>query len=298
MSRLDLSIIIVSYNTKDLLLDCLESIVSTKEGLKVQVIVVDNASGDGSVEAIQKFKNRLDDFVIIENKENLGFSKANNLGVKKADGRYILFLNSDTKLHTKTLPGMVVFMDTHSDASVATCSLELLDGTLDDAAHRGFPTPWRAFCHFSGLSSILPNSNILNGYHLGWQNMDEIHEVEAVAGAFMLVRPEIGEKIGWWDEDYFWYGEDLDFCYEVKKHGGKIFYVPDYSALHYKGASGGIKKSSKEITSANQETKRKATQARFEAMKIFYKKHYIKKYPIIVTSLILLAIKIKEQVSK
>lgn len=295
--KFDLSIIIVSYNTKDLLVDCINSIGLSKQGLKTQVIVVDNNSIDGSVEAVKNLKNKVEQLLVIENKVNFGFSKANNIGIKKALGRYVLFLNSDTKLEEKTLPGMVSFMDSHPDCDIATCKLMLPDGSIDDASHRGFPTPWRAFCHFSGISKLAPNSQLFNGYHLGWKYMDSVHEIEACAGAFMMVRPQIGKNINWWDEDYFWYGEDLDFCYCAKQKGAKICYVPDYSCLHYKGASGGIKKSSSSMSSADEETKKLAQNARFEAMRIFYRKHYKKKYPGFVTSFVMAGIRLKQFIS-
>lgn len=300
MKKLDLSIIIVSYNTAEITAAAIQSVIDTTKKISYEIIVVDNASTDGSVELVRgsQFSVHRDKLKVIENKENVGFSKANNIGIKKSSGRFVLFLNSDTVVHEGTLDGMVEWMDRHADVGAATCKLVLPNGELDDGSHRGFPTPLRSLFHFSGIAKIFPNSQFFNGYHLGWKDMDKAHEIEALVGAFMLVKREAGEQVGWWDEDYFWYGDDLDFCYRLRQEDWKIYYVPEFTTLHYKGVSGGIKKVSKSITKASQDTKRKATEARFEAMKIFYKKHYFKKYPEVVTALVFIGIEAKKHITK
>lgn len=291
---LDLSIIIVSYNTKDFLQKCIESIKSTAGDFTYEIIVVDNASRDGSVEMISKsFKNA----ALIENKENLGFSKANNIGVRKSSGKYVLFLNADTEVHENTLKTMLGFMDSQKQAGAATCKLVMPNGKIDDASHRGFPTPWNSFSHFSGISKILGKTKLFGGYNLGYLDLSKTHEIDALAGAFMIVKREAGEQVGWWDEDYFFYGEDLDFCYLLKEKGWKIYYVPEVSILHYKGVSGGIKNISKDFTTANEETRIKSQKERFRAMRLFYKKHYEKKYPGFITWLVYLGVSLKERLS-
>lgn len=289
---IDISIIIVSYNTKEFLARALNSLFDAIKGssLTAEVIVIDNASIDQSAEMVEKEYGKV---IFIKNKENLGFSKANNIGIKKAKGKYLLFLNPDTILSEKTLERMIEFMEENQIAGAATCKVELTNGKLDDASHRGFPTPWNSFSYFSGLSKIFPKTKIFGGYNLGWENFNKTHQIDACAGAFMMVRRQAGEEIGWWDEDYFFYGEDLDFCYRLKQKGWKIFYVPTVSIFHHKSVSGGIKDISKAVTTATKETKILATNARFEAMEIFYKKHYLKKYPKIVTWLIMQAIFVK-----
>jgi len=292
---IDVSIIIVSYNGKDFLKKCLISILASIESkLSYEIIVVDNASTDGSAEAIGNFQFPISNFQFIENKKNLGFSRANNIGVKQAKGRYLLFLNPDTIVYPNTLQTMVDFMDKHKDAGAATCKVVLPNGEIDDAAHRGFPTPWNSFSHFSGISKLFPQSKIFSGYSLGWMDLSKIHEIDACAGAFMLVRKVAGEEVEWWDEDYFFYGDDIDFCYRLKEKRWKIFYVPIVSILHLKGVSGGIKSISKKITTATLETKKRASKERFRAMKIFYKKHYQDKYPKAITWLVYKAISLKE----
>lgn len=293
MKKPDVSIIIVSYNTRDILVNCIESVIKTAKGISYELIVVDNDSKDESGESIRKLQNSVPNLFLIENKENLGFSKGNNIGVKKASGRYILFLNSDTVVYPDTILSLVKFMDVHRNAGAATCRVQLPNGKLDDAAHRGFPTPWNAFCHFSELSRIFPHSKLFSGYSLGWMDMSKTHEIDGLAGAFMIVRREAGEQVSWWDEDYFWYGEDLDFCYKLKEKGWKIYYIPTVSILHYKGVSGGIKDSSKHLSTATAETRKRAQKARFEAMRIFYKKHYSSKYSPLVQWLVFRAISLK-----
>ncbi|MBI2033148.1 MAG: glycosyltransferase family 2 protein [Candidatus Levybacteria bacterium] len=287
----DLSIIIVSYNTREFLKKCLDAIyASDMQTFLYEVIVVDNASSDNSLGMVREhFK----DVIVIENKENVGFSTANNKGIQKSRGRYILFLNSDAIVEKNTLSAMVKFMEEIKDAGAATCKVELVSGGLDDAAHRGFPTPWNAFAHFTGLSKIFTKTKLFSGYNLTWMDLDKTHQIDALAGAFMMVRREAGEQVGWWDEDYFFYGEDIDFCYRLKAENWKIYYVPGVRVFHYKGVSGGIKKHSQHISTADKDTKRRVTIARFDAMRIFYRKHYENKYPRVITWLVLRAIDLR-----
>ena len=290
----DLSIVIVSYNTKDFLQKCIESIKNTANGFTYEIIVVDNGSKDGSSQMVSKnFK----DVILIENKENLGFSKANNIGVKKSSGRYILFLNADTLIYENTLKIILEIMDNHKDAGAVTCKLVMPNGGIDDASHRGFPTPWNSLSHFSGISKILGKTKLFGGYNLGYLDLSKTHEIDALAGAFMFVRRVAGEQVGWWDEDYFFYGEDLDFCFMLKQKGWKIYYVPEVSILHYKGVSGGIKSISKDLTTADEETKIKSQKERFRAMRLFYKKHYEQKYPKVITYLVYFGVAFKERLS-
>ncbi len=289
---LDLSIIIVSYSTKEFLRRLLDSIgENISAGIKYEVIVVDNASADNSSVMVAKDFPKIK---LIANNQNFGFSKANNQGIKKTDkSRYVLFLNPDTLLEKGTIEEMIKFMDQNTDAGAATCKVVMSNGQIDDATHRGFPTPWNAFTHFSGISKIFPSSKLLNGYYLGWKDIEKVHEIDALAGAFMLVRRVAGEEVKWWDEDYFFYGEDIDFCFMLRAAGWKIYYVPTVSIFHYKGASSGIKEVSKQISTATRETKIRITKSRFNAMNIFYKKHYSKKYPKFITGLVRLGINLK-----
>lgn len=289
-----LSIVIVSFNSKNFLEPCLKSLSKNEIKSKTEIIVVDNSSIDGTFEYL---KNKYPDIKIINNKHNLGFAKANNQGIKKSKGKYVLLLNPDTIIPSSTLAYMINFMETHQSAGISTCFVRLTTGDIDDACHRGFPTPWNAFCHFIGLSALFPNSLFLNGYHLGYRNLNKTHNIDSCTGAFMLIRRSVGEKLHWLDEDYFWYGEDIDFCYRVKKFGFGVYFIPQVGITHFKGVSSGIKKHSESISSASFETKIKATKARFAVMRIFYKKHYQNLEGKFLMPLIFTAIKIKEQIT-
>ncbi|MDP2649247.1 MAG: glycosyltransferase family 2 protein [bacterium] len=298
MENIDVSIIIVSFNTRELTVECIRSVLRTLKKSSFEIIVVDNNSEDGSVEQIRKsFDSAQNKVFVIKNSKNFGFSKANNIGIKESKGRCVLFLNSDTLVYENTIDGMVEFMDANPDAGASTCFIRLPNGKMDDASHRGFPTPLRALSHFSGLSKVF-GGKFFGGYNLKHLNLNQTHEIEALAGAFMLVRRGAGEEVGWWDEDFFWYGDDLDFCFRLKEREWKIYFVPEFEILHYKGASGGLKKHSKHLTTANHDTKRRAHEARFAAMKIFYDKHYKNKYPRLVRSLVLAGIMVKKLASK
>lgn len=291
---LDLSIIVVNYNAREFLKKCVKSIVENVKGVSYEIIVVDNNSSDGSSDMVKK---EFPQVKLIASKINSGFSKANNQGVKISEkSKYILFLNPDTIVQNQTIGRMIDFMETHKNAGASTCKLVMLNGKMDDAIHRGFPTPWNALCHFSGVEKLFPRSKLFSGYSLGWKNLSSSHEIDVLAGAFMLVRREAGEGVKWWDEDYFFYGEDIDFCYMLKQKGWKIYYVPDVLITHFKGVSGGIKSVSKEITTANEATKKRATKWRFEAMRIFYKKHYQKKYSQIINLLVNAGIALRERI--
>lgn len=288
----DISIIIVTYNSENTIQGCVESIIQTVKRHAFEIIISDNSTNNNTENVIRDhFKN---DVLYIHNKENLGFSKANNVGVRRANARYILFLNPDTMVYEDTIDAMTDFMKQHQDAGAATCFVKLPNGELDDSSHRGFPTPWNAFSHFSGLAKIFPKTKLFGGYNLTYIPFNNVHEIDSLAGSFMIVPYHVGEELHWWDEDYFFYGEDIDFCYRIKKAGYKIYFVPGVYALHMKGISSGIKKISKDVTRATKETKKFATYHRFKAMEIFYDKHYKGKYNSLLTGLVKLGIRLKK----
>lgn len=280
-----LSIIILTFNTKEITLSAVKSIEENyKEEVKsgkFEVIVADNSSTDGSLEFFKKYKENtnIKTFHVIDNGGNLGFSKGNNKGVPFAKGKYVLFLNPDTIVYKDTLTHMLSFMDKNPNVGASSCKLINQDNAIDFNCHRGFPTPWNAFSYFSGLCRLFPKSKLFAGYTQGWKDLNTTHEVDAIEGAFMLIPKKIGETVGWWDEDYFFYGEDLQFCYNIKKLGLKIYYVGEVSIMHIGGAASGIKKKTQNITTANIDDKRKLQLARFDAMKIFYSKNYKDIYP-------------------
>lgn len=292
MGKIKLSVIIVNYSCEKYLYECLSSIEKSdfpKENL--EIIVVSNSPLN---KELINFENKYPQTINIHNPENFGFSKANNIGIRESSGQYILILNPDTIIHRSTLSCVVNYLENNPEAGIATCLVKLSDGLIDDACHRGFPTPWNAFCHFSGLADLFPSSGFFNGYHLGYQNLDKIHEIDSCAGAFLMIRRSVGEKLKWFDEDYFWYGEDIDLCFRLKKLGFKVIFIPQAAIVHYKGVTSGIIKQTKNISPATFEVKRKATMARFEVMSLFYRKHYLQKYPRLITAIILSGINIKK----
>lgn len=274
-----LSIVILNHNTKDLLRQCLESINGSHE-----IIVVDNDSSDGSVEMLEKDFSKIE---LIKNKQNTGFSRGNNLAKTKVSGEYILFLNSDTKIYPGTLKTMVDFMDSDPKIGISTCKVLLPNGELYYACHRGFPTPLNSLLYFLGLPS---------SYYSRYEN--NIHEIDACSGTFLLIRKNLLDKINWFDEDYFAYGEDLEMCYRVKELGYKVMFNPTVKILHYWGASSGLKSTSKNLIKINEDNKDRWNNARYEAMKIFYDKHYRQKYSELFRFFVFLAINFAKKLRK
>lgn len=239
---IDISVIIVNYNVKELLEQCIKSIFAAAGRLSVEVIVVDNNSFDGSAEFIrQKFPGK-PGLKIIESPVNLGFAKANNLGAKEAKGEYLLILNPDTILQEDTLDRSLEYYKAGKDIGALTCKLILPNGKLDLACRRSFPTPGVAVFRILGLSRIFPKSRLFGKYNLTYLDENDTYEVDAIVGAFMLIKKDVYEKVKGFDEDYFMYGEDLDLCFRIKKAGYRIIYFPETSIIHYKGES--TKKSS------------------------------------------------------
>lgn len=283
---MDLSIIIVSYNTKELLNDCLKSLKLATSKLKTEIFVVDNDSYDGTPDMVKK---KYPWVKLIDNKKNLGFSKANNQALKIAKGKYVLILNPDTQVPEHTLTKMVDFMNKNPDVGIATCRIEFPNGNLDVDCRRHFPTPWRAFTHFSGLSKIFPKSKIFDQYNYGYMPADIEHEIDACVGAFMMIPKKAIDKVGMFDEEFFFYGEDLDWCWRFHEVGYRIVYTPSAKIIHYKGASSGIKKSSQNVTKATRESKKRVMKESVRAMRIFYRKHLRQKYPFFINWLMYLS---------
>ena len=234
-----LSIVIVNYNVKYFLEQCIHSIQKAINGLDAEIFVVDNNSVDGSVKMVRE---KFPDVILIDNKDNRGFSKANNQAIKQAKGEYILLLNPDTILEDDTLVKCVGFMDKHPDAG--GLGVKMIDGKgkFLPESKRGLPTPTVAFFKMFGLSALFPSSRLFNKYHLGYLDKNETHEVDILAGAFMMLRKETLEKTGLLDEAFFMYGEDIDLSYRITKAGYKNYYFAETRIIHYKGES--TKKSS------------------------------------------------------
>lgn len=282
-----LSVSIVNFNGGDFLIDCLKSLEDAKDEADITVFLVDNNSSDGSLEKVQ---DKFPELKIIKNRENLGFSKAQNLALKKITAEYILILNPDSKILPGTIKYVIDYMEKNPEVGAASCKVEKADGSIDWASHRAFPTPWASFLYY-----VLKDDSL---YHLTKKDLSKTHEVDAIVGAFFLTRKSVLEKTGLFDESFFMYGEDIDLCYRIRKAGYKIMYVPEVKILHYKGVSSGLKRHSQEISSATADTKIKAFNAFYEAMKIFYKKHYEKTYPFFINWLIYFGINLKWWLAK
>jgi len=232
---MDLSIVIVNYKTRDLLRDCLRSVYGSEGAFSYEVIVVDNCSGDGSVEMVRQEFPEVD---LIASEISGGYAYANNLGFQRARGRHVLLLNPDTLLPPTALRDMLLFMEERPDAGVAGPKLVLADGNLDLACRRSFPTLDIAFYRLVGLSKRYPHSPRYNRYNLGYLDPDQMAEVDSVVGAFMLIRREALDQAGFLDERFFAFGEDIDLCYRIKiDHGWKVYYNPAVVVIHYKGQS-------------------------------------------------------------
>ncbi len=229
-----LSIIIVNYNVKYFLEQCLLSVEKAAHGIAHEVFVVDNDSVDDSLEMLAR---RFPQVKLIANKENLGFSKANNQAIRQAKGEYILLLNPDTVVQDNSFRVCIDFMDEHAEAGALGVKMVDGKGNFLPESKRGLPTPWVSFYKIFGLSAIFPHSSIFARYHMGHLNENENHPIEILAGAFMWIRKSALDKAGLLDEDYFMYGEDIDLSYRILKAGYQNYYLADTSIIHYKGES-------------------------------------------------------------
>jgi len=253
-----ISIVIVNYNVKHFIEQCLHSVFKALKGIEAEVFVVDNNSVDGSVALIkEKFKQ----VILIENKVNAGFSKANNQAIRIAIGEYILLLNPDTVVQEDTFSKTIAFMDSNPDAGGLGVKMVDGKGNFLPESKRGLPTPEVAFYKIFGLSKLFSKSKKFGRYHLTYLDKNKTHSIDVLSGAFMLLRKSVLDKIGLLDEDYFMYGEDIDLSYRIVLNGNKNYYFPDTTIIHYKGES--TKKSSINYVFVF-----------YRAMAIFARKHF------------------------
>ncbi|MCL2687693.1 MAG: glycosyltransferase family 2 protein [Methanobrevibacter sp.] len=275
---MDLSIIIVNYKTYELTKNAIKSVLKTVKS-SYEVFVVDNDSQDLSYEKLEsRFKNEIADgkIKLIANKSNQGFAIANNMAIKESKGDYILLLNSDTIVKEGSIDSSLDYIKEHDDVGAIGSKIFLPNGDLDKAARRSFPNPKNSFYKLFGFSKIHKKSKF-NDYNL--DNLDEnaVYEVDSLTGAFMLVRKETISQIGLLDEDYFMYGEDIDWCYRIKKAGWKIIYYGKAEIIHYKGSS-------------SKKQKSKLIYEFYRAMYLFYNKHYKEEYSLITRFFVYLGI--------
>lgn len=263
------SALVVSYNVKDLLLRSLEALVGGTE-VPLEVVVVDNASGDGSADAVAEgFPN----VKLVRLAKNLGYGRASNRALPSCRGRFVLLLNPDVTLEPGSLAKLTDFMLVRPDVAAVGPRIRRPDGSLDLAARRAFPTPSTAFYRFVGLSRLFPRSRRFNRYNLGHLSEESPHEIDSGTAACLLVRRAAIDRVGFFDPDYFMYGEDLDLCYRLKTAGWKVYYLPTAEALHVKGAA----------------TRQSTQRMLFEfhsAMWTFHHKHYAEDLPAFMNGLI------------
>jgi len=259
-----ISVIIVNYKVKYYVEQCLRSVYKAFENVDGdgEVWVVDNASGDGSVEYLQKVCQGPDfpNLHIIANDENLGFGRANNMAIEMAQGEYVLLLNPDTLLTETTLKDCIDFAETKDDFGALGVKMLHDNGRFALESRRGLPTPWTAFCKMSGLTALFPHSRTFGKYYMRYLDKNEPNEIEIISGAFLLTKKAVLDKVGTFDEQFFMYGEDIDLSYRIVQGGFKNYYVPT-PIIHYKGES--THKSSWHYVYVF-----------YEAMHLFFRKHY------------------------
>ena len=270
-----LSIVIVSYNVKYYVAQCITSVLRSQGGVDADITVVDNHSQDGTVEFLRK---RFPSVKVVASNHNLGFARANNIAIKATTGEYVLLLNPDTFVGESTLRECIDFMDSRPQAGMCGVGMLRIDGSFAPESRRGVPTPFVAFCKMSGLGAIFPKSHIFGRYYMQYLNKYAITPIEIVSGAFMFIRRSALDKVGLLDETFFMYGEDIDISYRVLRAGFQNYYIPT-QILHYKGES--TKKDSIRYINAFH-----------KAMIIFFKKHF-RHYSFLYSSIITLVIILK-----
>jgi hypothetical protein len=286
---LDLGIVILNYNTRDLLRDCLASVLASKGDFSFEVCVVDNASQDGSAEMVAA---EFPEVCLIKSPVNGGFAYGNNLGLRalgfgdvtRDTPAHALLLNPDTLVPPYSMVGLLEFAEMHPEAGVVGPKLLLMDGSLDLACRRGFPTPEVSFWRMIGLSRLFPSSPRFGRYNMTFLDPDETAEVDAVVGACMLVRAAAIEQVGLLDEAFFMYGEDLDWAKRIKEAGWKVFYYPEVVVHHVKRAA------SRHSPRAQIEFNR--------AMRIFYNKHYADRTPFWLHWFVLAGITLRDGIER
>lgn len=276
---IDISIIIVNYNVKEFLLNLLGSLDKSLKNIRSEIIVVDNASEDGSIEAVQQ---KYPGVKLIANNKNVGFGAANNQGMKIAQGKFIVLINPDTIVKEDTFSTLLKFFEEHEDAGMAGCKVLNPDGSLQLPCRRSFPGPWTSFTKIVGLSKLFPNSRLFARYNLTYLDENDTYEVDAISGSFMMLRKEVYEKTNGFDPQFFMYGEDLDLCYRTQKAGYKVYYVHSTEIIHYKGES--TKRSSLD-----------ETKVFYDAMHLFVKKHFSSSF--LVESILQAAILVRKFVA-
>lgn len=270
------SICMVSLNCLNVLKPCLESLASSEPELDHEVIIVDNASTDGTVAYLRSHHPAIR---VIQNHSNVGFTKATNQAIRESQGDHILWLNTDTLIRPGSLTTLCTFLDSHPQVGIVGPKVLNLDGSFQPQCKRGMPTPSASFFYMTGLHKLLPTNPRAGQYLLAHLSPDEAHQVDAVSGCCLMARREVVEQIGLLDEDIFAFGEDIDWCVRAKKSGWEVWYYPGSVIVHLKGQGG--------VHSAPLNKVR----GMHDGMWVFYSKHLQSQYPVVVNSAVWLAIK-------
>ena len=232
---INLSICIVTYRARDYLHECLRSIYEHTRQISYEIVVVDNGSRDGTAELV---RDNFQSVVYVENPGNAGFSRPMNQALRAANGRYILLLNPDTLIIDNAIERLVQFLEDHPGVGIAGPKVLNPDGTLQKPCRRSEARPWDVFTYFLGLADRFPHDKRFSGYYMGFIDENTTHEVHGVSGSCMLIRRDVFDQIGLFDEDYFAYQEDADYCLRVRQAGWKIFYYPEARITHFGGRGG------------------------------------------------------------
>ncbi|MCK4903314.1 MAG: glycosyltransferase, partial [Candidatus Marinimicrobia bacterium] len=275
------SVAIVSYNVKQYIIHCIDSINKSDYAGRIELIVIDNNSFDGSLENI---KQQFTDVICIQNTENVGFGKAINQATGIASGKYYLILNPDTIIEESTISTFVDYLENNSSIGLVGPKIVNSDGSLQKGCKRSFPTIGVALPKLIGLDKLFPNSRLAGRYNLNYLDPDEIHKVDAISGSCMFIRSELFNKIGGFDEQFFMYGEDLDLCYQIYQQGFEVHYLPTTQIMHYQGES---------VKSAPYDS----LNAFYQAMILFSEKHFSKGRSILSKLVIRLGIFIRKLIS-
>ncbi|MBP9817776.1 glycosyltransferase family 2 protein [Candidatus Shapirobacteria bacterium] len=290
-----LSVVILYYNSGHYLEQCLDTLnKSDLKNYRIETIIVNNGATDNIVKNLEKKYPHLPNInpKFVYSPTNLGFSGGNNFGLKfiSTNTKYILFCNDDMEFFPDTISQMIDFMESDNNVDAATGYVTLAStGKLANETHRGFPTPWNTFWHFFGLGipKLFPQTKLFHGYLGDYKEYKEVQQLECCQGCFLMVKKLVGETIGWWSEKYFFLGEDLDFCYQLKKHNFKLFFNPSAKIIHYHGVSSGLQKTKSTATRAS---KVRSALASTAAMRTFYEQNLMSDYPVVLHPVINLGI--------
>lgn len=274
---MDLSVVIVNYNTAGFLQRCLDHLLPELAGRDSEVFVVDNGSSDGSAAMVRR---EFPTVTVLENGENLGFARANNRALPLARGRNVLLLNPDTEVAAGSIARLEQALDALPNAVGVGPKIVRPDGRLDLASRRTFPSPGVALPRLLGLSRMFPRSRRLARYNRTYEDPDQPGEMDAGTAAAMCFRRDALQAVGFFDEDFFMYGEDLDLCYRLRERGGRIYYVPSALVLHHKGEASG-------------QQPRAMLREFHRAMWLFYRKHYVSGWRVALAPAVWLGIRLR-----